>query len=92
MKSPIKQFGLKVMRSDFTKRVPKEVISLPSKLINFHKKRKVDLVFLKEVKEITALFRTEGFPERIINNIPKLIRRVDRIKPILDRLADNGLH
>lgn len=92
MKSPIKQVGHKVIRNDFTKKVPIEIISLPSKVINFHKKRKENLVFSKEVKKIKGLFREKGFPERIINDVPKLLKRYNRIKPTLDLLADNGLH
>ena len=92
MKSFIKQIGLKFMRNGFSERVPREVISLPSKLINFHKKRKDNLVFLKEVKEITALFRGKGFPESVIKDAPLIIEELNSAKQTLDRLADNGLH
>jgi len=92
MKSPIKQFGLKVIRNDIIKKVPIEVISLPSKVINFHKKRKDNSAFVKEVKELTALFREKGFPESVIKDAPLIIEELNNAKQTLDRLADNGLH
>jgi len=79
----------------FYQRFPRGIMFIPSKVKNLSKRkqiRKEDLTFFKEVKETKALFREEGFPERIINNVPSLIKRYHRIKPTLDRLADNGLH
>lgn len=47
--------------------------------------------FSKEVRETQALFREEGFPERIIKDVPLLIEEFNKAKPVLDRLAKNSL-
>jgi len=80
----------KLIENGFFERFPRVVTLIPSKVKSFYKERMLtenSFAFLKEVKETKALFREEGVSERIINDVPKLIKRVNRIRPALDRLA-----
>lgn len=89
MKFNFKNFNHKLIENGFFERFPL-VTLVPSKVKSFYKRKwftKDDLVFYTDVKETKALFKEEGFPERIVNSVPKLIKRVDRIRPALDRLA-----
>lgn len=73
-------------------RFPRVVTLIPSKVKNFYKERMMtenSFAFLKEVKETKALFREEGFSERIINDVPLVIEEFNNAKRILDRLAKN---
>lgn len=90
MKLNLTKFNQKIIENCFFQRVPKVVFLVPSKVEGFYKRkqvRKKDLTFYKEVKETKALFREEGFSERIINSVPELIKTFNRSKPVLDRLA-----
>ena len=84
------------LRENFLfQKIPKVVFFIPSKVGNIHNRkhiRKEDLAFFKEVKEMKVILRGEGFPERSLSIVPSFMAEVNRIKPILDRLADNGLH
>ena len=76
----------------FYQRFPRVTTFIPSKVKNLYKRqqiRKEDLAFFKKVKETKALLREEGFPEKSLNIVPSFMAEVNRIKPILDRLAKN---
>lgn len=90
MKVNLTKINRRIIENGFLERYPRVVTLIPSKAKSFYKRKLItedDLAFLKEVKETKALFREEGFSKRIINGVPKLIKRVERIRPALDRLA-----
>ena len=90
MKLNLTNINHKLIENGFFERFPIVITLVPSKVKSFYKRKLIteeDLVFFKEIKETKALFKEEGFPERIINGVPELIKRVNRIRPALDRLA-----
>lgn len=95
MKLNLTNFNQKLVKNSYFKRTPKIVLSIPFKVERINKRRQIrkeDLAFFKEVKEMKVILRGEGFPERSLSIVPSFMAEVNRIKPILDRLADNGLH
>ena len=92
MKLNLTNFNHKLIENGFFERFPIVVSLVPSKVKSFYKRKlftEDDLVFFKEIKETKALFRKEGFPKRIINDVPLIIEEFNNAKSILEQLAKN---